>query len=538
MKEVTKIEHTTDPSQVTAAAINRTAIDAMKAGKMDEAMTLIQEAIATDPTNAAYYSNKGAFQAHAKNYSDAVESLMQAAALDPRHTPIHENLAIALSALGELDATITACENVLALQPMNRDLMDALIFYGDYHERSTPENALRLRQHYQRTHLDTQPRYVSYPNDRNPDRQLRVGYVSGDYCNHSAMGTVLPVFEAHTPSVYTIAYSTTAPDRLQSATSTRIKQAVKEWWDIRDMTEDAAAALIRSHAVDILVDLSGYSRDHRLGTFARYPAPVQVHGWGCMVGTTGLQCFQYIFADPHVVSERARPLFTESIIELPCVISFPPPSEDYPLNDTPALTRPHFTFGSFNRLTKISQATLDLWADVLKAIPTSRMIMKTTQQVEVPVWERYRGEFGERGVDPARIEFQPQTSRAQHLLRMHDVDLVLDTYPHTGGVTTAEGMWMGVPPLTLVGDTVVSRLSYSFLQQVDLADKFAVLGGMDAREAYVERARYWTEHIADLNWQRRRLRQRMRQSAWLDAYQYTMRVEEAYRAAWRRWCEQ
>ena len=538
MKEITQVAHTTDPTLVRAAALNRDAIELMKAGKMAEALAMLQEAIATDPTNAAYHSNKGAFQAHEKHYADAVESLLHAAQLNPNHAPIHENLAIALSALGELDATILACENVLALQPMNRDLLDALIFYGDYHERSTPANALRLRQHYQRTHLDILPRYVSYPNDRDPDRQLRVGYISGDFCNHSAMGTVLPVLEAHTPNVYTIAYSTTAPDRVQSATSTRIKQVVKEWWDIRDMSEDTTAQLIRSHAVDILVDLSGFSRDHRLGVFARYPAPVQIHGWGCMVGTTGLACFQYIFADPHVVSASARPLFTESIIELPCVISFPAPSEDYPLVDAPALTRPYAMFGSFNRLTKISTATLDLWAAVLVAIPTSRMLIKTTQQVELPVWERYRGELGDRGVDPARIEFQGQTSRAQHLLRMNDVDLALDTYPHTGGVTSAEGMWMGVPPLTLVGETVVSRLSYSFLQQVELADKFAVLGGMGAMAAYVERARYWSEHVADLNWQRRRLRQRMRQSIWLDPYRYTMQVEAAYRGAWRRWCSQ
>jgi predicted O-linked N-acetylglucosamine transferase (SPINDLY family) len=297
-----------------------------------------------------------------------------------------------------------------------------------------------------------------------------------------------------------------------------------------DLSDEELAAQVRADQIDVLVDLSGHSGGHRLLTFARKPAPVQVTGWGYATGT-GLDAIDAFMADPVVVPPDDERFYAEEIVRLPNVVCYSPPPILPALQPLPALTNGFVTFGSFNRAVKVTPAVLETWARVLHAVPDSRLVLKPTTE-SATERQRLVDPLAALGIAPDRIEILGKSSHLEHIASFGRIDIQLDTFPHTGGITTLDGLLMGVPCVTLLGERVAGRLSASFQTVLGLADLIA-----QTTDAYVEIAVRLAQDLDRLAHERMTLRERLLASPVGDTRAYSRAVEAAYRDLWVRWCE-
>jgi predicted O-linked N-acetylglucosamine transferase (SPINDLY family) len=367
-----------------------------------------------------------------------------------------------------------------------------------------------------------------HDNDRDPERRLRVGYVSADFREHSAAMVFGPVVLSHDPAaVEVVCYAgVLKPDHVTA----RFQAAAGRWRSMLGVSDEALARQIRQDGIDILVDLSGHSGGHRLQVFARKPAPVQVTAWGYALGT-GLDTVDYFFADAVTVPAEARGDFSEEVVDLPAFVAYSPVEGVPEVGPLPARARGAVTFGCFNRLSKLTPEALELWARILGAVPGARVVMKFHGLDQPAIQARVRGAFEGQGIAGERIVMLGGTNSREHLGAYGQVDLALDPFPHGGGVTALDGLWMGVPMVTLLGERIPTRMGPSILTTLGLPEFIA-----GTPEEYVAVAVRWARNLDELARVRAGLRERMRASVICDHRAYCRAVEDAYRWMWRRWC--
>jgi predicted O-linked N-acetylglucosamine transferase (SPINDLY family) len=293
-------------------------------------------------------------------------------------------------------------------------------------------------------------------------RPLRVGLVSADFGHHVVSFFVEPLLRAHDPAtMQLVCYFNGAHD----ARSAQLRTLADGWRDIRDLSDDDAAALVRGDALDVAVDLSGHTAGNRLGLFARGLAPVQAT-WLGYPNTTGVAAIDLRItdaqADPAGATEH---LHTERLVRVaPGFLCYAPPPDAPAVAPLPATRRGHVTFGCFNNLAKMSDACLGLWARVLAAVPAARLCLKGRGLGEPAMREALASRFARVGGDPGRLTLLPATPGfAAHLACYGEVDVALDTYPYCGTTTTCEALWMGVPVVSLAGTTHAARVGASLL---------------------------------------------------------------------------
>ncbi|MFA6310852.1 MAG: tetratricopeptide repeat protein [Sterolibacterium sp.] len=499
-------------------------------GRYVDALTSHRRALAIKPEFAEAHGNLGNTQNDMGRVEGAVASYRRALAIKPDYAEAHNNLANAYKTLGRYADALASHHRALAINPDFPVAHSNLIFTIDMSPGIDLAAMHQERRRWDEIHAaPLAATHRPHPNPPDPERRLRIGYVSADFREHSAayaFGAMLTQFDPARFEVF--AYSnTTREDTL----SRRLQQGVSGWRPIVGQSDEAVAALIRQDRIDILVDLSGHSAGNRLLVFARKPAPLQVTAWGYATGT-GLQAMDAFFADAVVVPPEDRQHFTEEVRYLPCVVPWSFPPQAFPeVNPLPALTAPGITFGSLNRLAKVSAQAIDTWSRVLLATPGSRMLLKTGEFDDAGTRARVMQAFTEAGVDPARIVLMGKTSWHDHVGAFGRVDIALDPYPHGGGVTTLEGLMMGVPVVTLRWPTVVGRLSASILTTLGLTDWIA-----ETPDAYVSLARQKAEDLVALADLRQRLRPLFGASVIGDPAAYVVAVEQEYRTLWRRWC--
>jgi predicted O-linked N-acetylglucosamine transferase (SPINDLY family) len=301
------------------------------------------------------------------------------------------------------------------------------------------------------------------------------------------------------------------------------------WHEITLMSRDAVAEMIRAHRIDVLIDLSAHMAGDRLMVLARKPAPVQVSFIG-YPATTGLAAIDYRLTDNYLdpVGET-EPFNVEKLIRLPkSFYCWLPDGSEPDVAPPPAVRNGYITFGSFNNAAKVSLDAIDLWTRVLDATPTSKLRIVVNEVAEE---EHFTSEFARRGVGADRLQLVRPRPRNEYLAFYHDIDIALDPFPYNGGVTTCDALWMGVPVVSLIGQTSVGRAGWSILTNVGLSERVARDGDEYVRDA-TELARDM-QRLAEL---RGSLRQRMQDSPITDGAGFTRDVEAAYRLMWRAWC--
>lgn len=299
------------------------------------------------------------------------------------------------------------------------------------------------------------------------------------------------------------------------------------------LSDEALARQIHDDGIDILLDLSGHTANNRLPVFAWKPAPIQA-AWLGYFATTGVETIDYLIADPWTLPETEEICFTEKIWRLPETrLCFTPPNVDVPVAPLPALASGHITFGSFNNLAKMNDEVVALWARVLSSVPGSRIFLMAKQLDETAVRQSVIARFATHNINTARLILEVPVPRAEYLAAYHHVDIALDPFPFTGGTTSAEALWMGVPVLTLAGERFLSCQGIGLLMNGGLPEWIAA----DADD-YVVRAVSHAGDLQRLATLRNGLRQQVLASPIFDAPRFARHFEAALRGMWAQWCNQ
>jgi protein O-GlcNAc transferase len=366
-----------------------------------------------------------------------------------------------------------------------------------------------------------------HANERDPERRLRIGYVSPDFREHVVGRFLLPLLTSHDKrAVEVFAYAhVPRPDALTES----LRACTDSWRSIVGLSDAQAADLIRQDRIDILVDLTMHMDRNRLLVFARKPAPIQAT-YLAYCASTGLETMDYRLSDPYLDPPGMdESVYSERTIRLPETYwCYQPASETPEVSPLPALERGYVTFGCLNNFCKVSEPTLAAWAKLLRAVPRSQLLLHAHAGSHRL---RVQGFLEHEGLEPARVRFTGIVPLREYFQLYHRIDIALDTFPYGGGTTTCDALWMGVPVVSLVGPTAVGRGGLSILSNVGLPE---LVGGKE--EDYVRIGREWAGDLPRLSHLRSTLRQRMASSPLMDGPHLARNVEAAYRQMWRTWC--
>jgi protein O-GlcNAc transferase len=541
-----------------ADAYNRLGDVLLRTGKIGDGIEQFRRYISLRPDDPRGYNNLGLAIANVGRPQEAVELLNKALALNPNYPDAHNTLALAFEALhrkdeanhhyreavrlrpdfadawsnlgtnlteqGRADEAIDSLRKSLEIRPFAPPIHSNLLLTLNYTSNLTPPVVLAEHRKFADLFAANTPP-SPMPLDPDPNRRLRIGYLSGDFRDHTVAGFIRIVLKNHRREQFHVtAYSTVSrPD----AVTAEMQGLADRWSSIVGGTDDQAAAAIRNDKIDILIDLSGHTAGNRLLTLAQRPAPIQAILFG-YPNTTGLNAVDYritdTIADP---VGQTEPLYVEKLLRLNCLAWCYAPPSDAPLTTAlPALSSDTFTFGCLNNAAKISDACRRTWAKLLQEIPNSKLVVLVGQS-KVGA-ERLTESFTSLGVKPEQLVLKYRLPKPEYFATYSSFDLALDPFPYNGGVTTCDALWMGVPVLTLVGDSYVSRQGVSILTHAGMPE-FAA----DTPEALINIAKTWAENREVLAEIRAGLREQFSRSLVCDATAYVRSLEAAYRHAWR-----
>lgn len=505
------------------------AVALIRNGQSSRALPVLDRAAALDPNDHEIVLERAIALSRLKRMEEAIVCYQRACALRPDDPEPPMRLARAYMKLGDSRRAAEAFRRGLALAPRDSvshsDLLVCLLFGGLV---GLEELAAEHRVWGERFGRPA-GRWTSWPNERDPDRPLRIGLVSPDLGRHPVGMMVLPILEALDRERYSpIVFSTREkPD----AWTARIRAAVDVWHEVAPLDDRALAGLVRRERIDVLIDLSGHTANNRLTMFALKPAPVQV-SWLGYPFTTGLEAIDYVLGDDSMVRPEEERLYVERVLRFPSGrLCFAPPDYAPPVKLPPALATGRVTFGSFNNTVKVGPRVVALWSRVLHAVPGSRLLLKWGAFDHAFAVERFRAAFAEHGIGPDRLEFRGQSNHADMLAEYGAVDIALDPFPYGGGMTSVEALWMGCPLVTLTGPHPMERQGEAFLRQLGEP-------GWIARDedGYVRIAAGLASSPGRLAALRLLQRERMRTSPLCDGARIARDLETLLREAWRRWC--
>jgi predicted O-linked N-acetylglucosamine transferase (SPINDLY family) len=483
-------------------------------GQLDEAVNCFRRAVELQPDYALAYNNLGAVLRDQGRLTEAVACCRRATELLPGYAEAYNNLGNALGIQGQLDEALIAYRRALELKPEYAEAHSNLLYTLHFVGKVTPTELVEAHAEYDRQHAvpllgATPPR----AGIRDRHARLRVGFVSPDLGRHPVGFFLVRVLEnLKDQPLETICYS----DRVFKDDMTqRLQAAATEWRDVPSLSHEQLAEQIRADRIDILFDLAGHTAHNRLLVFARKPAPIQVT-WIGYEGTTGLGTMDYLLADRHVVPEGSERYHRERVLRLPDgYLCYDPPASAPPVGPPPLLKNGFPTFGSFNKLTKLTPDVIAVWSDILRRVPAARLVLKYRGLGDETVRQRYLDLFAAHGVEPHRLDLLPPSSYEEYLTTYHQVDVVLDPFPFSGSTTTCEALWMGVPVVTCPFETFASRHSLSHLSTVGLTETIA----RDLDE-YVELAVSLAGELPRLTALRADLRERMAASPLCDGKRF------------------
>ncbi|MES2354250.1 MAG: tetratricopeptide repeat protein [Pseudomonadota bacterium] len=507
------------------ALLNETGLALKQAGQLDKALEYFARSVELNPENIEYLFNLATVHKVQGRLDTAMAIYQQILALNPFHVEAGRYRASCFSARGDIDTSISMLKDLRAQHPDNAAVFDNLLMGLHYDATCSRDNLLTWHAEFDRQFSVSENEIRPHLNQPDAMRRLRVGYVSGDLCDHVLQNFFEPVLANHDAAVVDIyCYHNGSDDQV----SARYKGYGCHWRNISDLDDHEAEHQICEDRIDILVDLSVHSGKNRLLMFAHKPAPVQVT-WMGYASTTGLTAIDYRITDECLDPPEASNSFGP---ELPLrlgsnFICFQPPNESLEVNALPAKTAGYITFGSLNRQNKINRTVLELWARVLAAVPDSHLLV--VDLADPQRLQEVHEIFAAQGVDHSRIEALPKVSLFDFMRLHHRVDVSLDPFPYTGGVTTIHGLWMGVPTITLASSLPIQRFGAMLLTNVGLSEFIA-----HSPEEYIDIAR--TIDLDRLATSRTELRGRLQRSPLADAPQLVCRLEGAYRHIWKTWC--
>ncbi len=496
-------------------------------GRADEAVEPFRRAVELDVRSFPAQLGLSSALIGTFDFDGAVESATVARDLSRQRPEGWVNLCLALLRSGRVTQAVSTLREALEVMPDQPLLLTNLCAALNCTSDVSPQDVFDKHQQLGRALTAAYGGGIrSFNNDPSPDRPLNVAYLSSDFREGAIASLMEPVLANHDRSrIRSFCYSSNGqPD----AVTQRLRSLAFVWRDTSRASEAQIVQQMNADRIDIVVDLAGHTPGSRIGVLAMRAAPVQV-AWLGYPNTTGMKSVGYHLADAVTAPDAAQSLFTEKLVRLPgCFLCFAPsasaPAIEPAGNDT-------VTFGSFNPLYKVSDSTFETWAAILRGLPGSRLVLKNAFFADQAAAARIRARFDGLGVTGDRVECLPKTtSHAEHLAAYNAIDIALDTFPCNGAATTLEALDMGVPVVTLTGETFGGRIGTSILKTLGM-DSFAAPTTGDYIRIATELARDKSQRAS----LRTGLRARLRTSPLCDGPAFTRSLEAAYREMWKGW---
>jgi len=514
-----------------ASALIRRA-DAGAADSYDEAAALLRDAWreADDPLEArralAYCLQQR------KHWSEAAEHYEAVLAQKPGDPGAHNNLANCYNQLGRMGEAIAHYRETYRLAPDFPEALASVLACLNYDPDCSPAQSAAEHRHWaERVAAPHYPATAHFNNVRDPLRRLRIGYVSPDLRRHPVSAIFEPVLAAHDRRcVETVCYYNFPAE---DVVTLRLKALAEHWRPVAELSDAELCAQIRADRIDILVDLAGHTTHNRLLAFARKPAPIQV-SWLGYFNSTGLATMDYFLSDPWSSPAGQERYYTERLLRLPHTrFCYRPPEYMPEVAALPAAGGGRITFGCLNNLSKLNERVLAVWGEVLRAVPDSRLLLQSAALDDAPNRRRFAELCARHGIASARLELRGFAPVDQSPASYAGIDIALDPFPFCGGMTSLEALWLGVPVITLAGETIASRQSASMLMNLGLPELIAQDTGQ-----YVDCAAQLARDLPRLAGLRAGLRARFAASPLMDYAAFARSLETAYRDMWLNYLEQ
>jgi protein O-GlcNAc transferase len=510
-------------------AYNNLGISLAARGQFDDAIAAARQAIALRPNYFQAHNNLGNFLKKRGLIDEALAAYRQAVALWPNYAEAYCSLGVTLKDIGQLYESIVAFRRAIQIAPENHLYGSDLIYTLHFHPAYDAHTIAMEHRRWNQEHAEPLRKFIEpHRNDPDPNRRLRVGYVSPDFMWHPVGLTLAPLFENRDPrQVEIVCYSDVRePDPMTA----KLKSLADQWRDVPGMSDANLTQAIRDDRIDILVDTTLHTHGNRLLVFAREPAPIQLTLLGPPI-STGLSTMHYRLTDPYLDPPGPGDNdYSEVSIRIPhCFWIYQAPSLPIVPNDLPARKNGFVTLACLNQFSKVTSHALQLWLQILQSVPNSRFMLQCEPGHHMDAVHKL---FDDGGIAPDRVQYVGRVSKDQYLRRFHEVDFCLDPFPHPGHTSSLDALWMGVPMVTMRGQTAVARGGVSILSNVGLTDWIA-----DTPQQYVSIARQMAGDLPRLAELRSTLRRRMEQSPLMDVAGFARNIEAIYRRLWQKWCE-
>ncbi|MCD0501970.1 tetratricopeptide repeat protein [Bordetella petrii] len=484
------------------------------------------------PHDVAALSRKVQVLSRLFRYQEAAELCSRLIRQDPKNRYVHWNdLGNIKRDLGLLDEAVGCYETAASFTKTDPVPLSNWLTLSHYIPHRQPEEILELCKRWAAQFAPDQAAQRPVPADRSAGRPLRLGMYSDGFRQHPVGAMTTPALE-HLVKLGIEIYAYTTSNVVDSVT-TRLKAIAKKWTPIATLRDEQLAQLVRKDQIDILMDLSGHNAGNRIRTMTLGPAPVLVKWVGGLINTTGVESIDYLLSDGIESPPGSDTMYTEKLIRMPDdYICYMPPARVPDVGPLPALKAGHITFGCFNNPTKINEVILAQWARLLHAVPGSRLFLKGGAFGSDDLCQRTLDVLADHGITPDRVRLEGHSKHYELFSRYNEVDIALDPWPYSGGLTTCEAMLMGVPVVTLPGPTFAGRHSATHLVNAGMPELVA-----EDWDQYHARALELVSDLQSLATIRSHLRQILLDSPVCNGPKFARHLADALRAIWQRYCE-
>lgn len=497
-------------------------------GDYDEAKGTLQKLLTIQPMYMRGHCNIGLVFKNEGNLNLAIKSFHKALELDATVPDVYNNLGNALIDIGNIDEAIENYQKSILLNPNFEEAYANLLFALNYHPDKSAEEIYESYKDYN-THICKMqtPKLSAYTNSTILNRKLKIGYVSPDLKMHPVRLFLEPLLANHDKTGFEV-YAYAEISKEDSVTQ-RYKSYIDHWIPTLGMSDETLAQRIREDGIDILIDIAGHTAGNRLGTFTLKPAPVSV-SWLGFGYTTGLTAMDYYLTDEISAPKGSERLFSEKLwrIQTPSYV-FRPGDGMGEVGELPVLKRGYITFGTLSRSVRINHRTIRVWAEVLKRVPSSKLLIDSKNYTDTNMVNDLMEKFEKHGIEGHRLQFGYH-SPPWDVLR--NVDIGLDCFPHNSGTTLFEMLYMGIPYVTLADRPSVGRIGSAILHGIHKSEWIS-----NSEDEYIDKLVALATNLSDLSAIRSNLRNEMIGSPLMDEKSFALKVEGAFRDMFTQWCE-